>query len=116
MTLTPARRKELKAQAHGLDPVVLIGGNGLTSAVLKEIDASLTAHELIKVHVAGEDRDSRAAMMTEICGALGAESVQLIGRMLVLFRERPEEPPRAPTRPRGRRGPRSTKRSFQNDE
>lgn len=116
MTLTPIRRKELKAQAHGLDPVVLIGGNGLTAAVLKEIDVSLKAHELIKVHVAGEDRESRTTMMNEICGALGAESVQLIGRMLVLYREKPEAATRVTAKPRRPKGPRPTKRAFQNKE
>lgn len=115
MTLTPVRRKELKAQAHGLDPVVLIGGNGLTPAVLKEIDISLKAHELIKVHVAGEDKDTRAAMMAEICGSLGAEPVQLIGRMLVLYREAPPEPVRQATKPRRPKAPRPLKRTFQND-
>lgn len=114
MPLTPAQRSALRARAHALSPVVLIGGNGLTPAVLKEIDVALRAHELIKVQVAGEEKDTRALMQAQICEELAAEPVQSIGRMLVLFRERPDDPattspPRRPTR----KAPRATKRSHQ---
>lgn len=112
MPLTATDRRALKARAHALDPVVIIGGQGLTPAVLKEIDVSLKGHELIKVKVAGEDRETRALMLSEICAATGAEAVQSIGRMLVLYRESPEAPPK-PARPK-RKAPRATKRSFQN--
>lgn len=119
MPLSPAQRKTLKAQAHALHPVVLIGGNGLSPGVLEEIDVSLRAHELIKVHVAGEDRDTRALMMDEICERLGAEPVQSIGRMLVVYRRRPEADADASpaVRPsQARRGRRQPKRSFQGSE
>ena len=119
MPLSPAQRKTLKARAHALHPVVLIGGNGLSSGVLEEIDVSLRAHELIKVHVAGEDRETRTLMMDEICERLGAEPVQSIGRMLVVYRRRPEEATEGTpaTRPsQVRRGRRQTKRSFQGSE
>jgi putative YhbY family RNA-binding protein len=112
MPLTPTERRALKARAHALDPVVIIGSGGLTPAVLKEIDVSLKGHDLIKVKVAGEDRQARALMMGEICSATGAESVQTIGRMLVVYRKSPEPPPRA-ARPR-RKPARVLKRSFQN--
>jgi RNA-binding protein len=112
MPLTATDRRALKARAHALDPVVIIGGQGLTPAVLKEIDVSLKGHELIKVKVAGEDRETRLAMLSEICAATGAEAVQSIGRMLVLYRESPAAPPK-PARPK-RKPARATKRSFQN--
>jgi RNA-binding protein len=87
--LSPARRRELKARAHKLDPVVIVGGSGLSPAVLAEIDRSLTAHELIKVRV-NADRDVRESMFGDICRQTGAQAVQHIGKVLVLFRENSE--------------------------
>jgi RNA-binding protein len=87
--LSPARRRELKARAHKLEPVVFVGGAGLSTAVVAEIDRSLKAHELIKVRV-NADRDARESMLVEICGKTGAQAVQHIGKILVLFREDPE--------------------------
>jgi RNA-binding protein len=84
--LSPARRRELKARAHKLDPVVIVGGAGLSAQVLAEIDRSLKSHELIKVRVNSE-RGNRQAMLEEICRRTGAEPVQHIGKILVLFRE-----------------------------
>jgi RNA-binding protein len=112
MSLTPTQRRALKARAHALDPVVRIGSHGLTEAVVKEIDVNLRAHELIKVHVAGEDRDTRRALLEQICQSTGAEAVQTIGRMLVLWREGPEPAAPRPAKP-GRRPPRAPKRVFQ---
>ena len=91
--LSPSRRRELKARAHALDPVVFIGGAGLSPAVLAEIDRSLKNHELIKVRVPGADRPGREAILEEICRRTGAQSVQHIGKILVLFRENPESSP-----------------------
>ena len=88
--LSPARRRELKARAHALDPVVIVGGDGLSAAVLAEIDRSLKSHELIKVRVNGADRAMREAILEEICGQTEAQAVQHIGKILVLFREHPE--------------------------
>ena len=88
--LSPARRRELKARAHALDPVVLIGGAGLSPAVLAEIDRGLKSHELIKVRVPGADRSGREAILAEICRRTGAQPVQHIGKILALFRENPE--------------------------
>ena len=88
--LSPTRRRELKARAHALDPVVLIGGAGLLPAVLAEIDRALKSHELIKVRVPGADRPGREAILEEICGQTGAQPVQHIGKILVLFRENRE--------------------------
>jgi putative YhbY family RNA-binding protein len=89
-TLSPAERKHLKARAHALEPVVLIGSEGLTPAVLREVDRALTAHELIKVRAGGEDRAARKDLLAEVCERTGASPVQHIGKVLVLWRARPE--------------------------
>lgn len=93
--LTPARRAELRASAHHLSPVVSIAGNGLTPAVLSEIEISLQAHELIKIKTYGADRDVRALLMTSVCEALCATPVQHIGNILVVWRLRREEAKKA---------------------
>ena len=92
--LTPAQRKALKAQAHPLDPVVTVGGAGLTPAVLREVERALVAHALIKVRVHGDDRDARIAVLEAIVAATGAAAVQHIGKLLVLWRPRPEPEPK----------------------
>lgn len=79
-------RLRLRAQAHHLDPVVLLGANGLTDAVIKEIDRELTAHELIKVRVPSDDREEREAIYAEVAEKLGCARVQMIGKLLVLWR------------------------------
>lgn len=100
--LTAAERTSLRARAHSLSPVVSIAGNGLTPAVLNEIDRSLKAHELIKIRTYGVERDQRNLLMTEICTTLKCAPVQQIGNLLVVYREKPAEsedvsaPPRAP--------------------
>jgi len=87
--LSPAERKHLKARAHALEPVVLVGAEGLTPAVLREVDLALTAHELIKVRAGGENRTSRKSLLAELCERTGAQPVQHIGKVLVLWRPRP---------------------------
>jgi RNA-binding protein len=86
-----SRRSELRAEAHKLSPVVIIGDKGLTDAVIAEIDRSLKTHELIKVRAATDDRDARKTWMPAICEKLGAEAVQSIGKVFVIFRENPKE-------------------------
>jgi RNA-binding protein len=98
MELTPLARKTLKARAHPLHPVVLIGDKGLTEPVLREIEVSLKSHELIKIRVASADREEREAMLGTICDRTDAQPVQHIGKVLVIYREKPAEP--APPRPR----------------
>ena len=88
--LTPVQRRALRAQAHHLNPVVSVAGNGLSPSVLAEIERNLDAHELIKVRVYGEDRDARDAIMAEVCERTGAANVQHIGNILVLWRKAPE--------------------------
>ena len=87
--LTPAERREQRAAAHHLDPVVLIGGNGLTPAVKKEIDAALNAHGLIKVRVFNDDRAARELMYHELTAELNAAPIQHIGKLLVMWRPQP---------------------------
>jgi putative YhbY family RNA-binding protein len=99
LTLSRDERLALRARAHHLNPVVLLGAAGLTEAVLKETDRALAAHELIKVRIPGDDRDERESICAQIADRLGAARVQLIGKLLVLYRPRPEE--EAPTRPAG---------------
>ena len=87
--LTPAQRKEHRAEAHHLDPVVMIGNDGLTASVQNEIDAALNSHGLIKVRVFSDDRTSREAMFTTLADTLGAAPIQHIGKLLVLWRPMP---------------------------
>jgi len=89
--LTPAQRKVHRADAHHLDPVVMIGGDGLTPAVRKEVDAALNAHGLIKIRVLGDDRAAREAIYTELADELSAAPIQHIGKLLVLWRPIPEK-------------------------
>lgn len=88
--LTSAERKALRALAHHLDPVVTVGDAGLTPAVLAETGRALTAHGLIKIRVHGDDREQRLAILDEICSTLGCAPVQAIGKLLVVWREKPE--------------------------
>jgi RNA-binding protein len=89
LALTPAERKEHRAAAHHLDPVVQIGSDGLTAAVAHEIDSALKAHGLIKVRVFSDDRATREAMLADLAGRLEAAPVQHIGKLLVLWRPIP---------------------------
>jgi len=90
LTLTVPERLALKGRAHTLHPIVMIGNAGLTESVIKEIEASLLRHELIKIRVMGDDRALREAMMIDICSQLHAAPVQHIGKILVVFRPSPE--------------------------
>jgi RNA-binding protein len=92
MALTDTQRRHLRGLAHHLKPVVLMGQAGLKDTVLAEIDGALTHHELLKVKVAGEDRDDRAGIIEAIVASTGADLVQTIGHMAVLFRRNPKKP------------------------
>ena len=89
--LTPAERRAHRADAHHLSPVVLVGGDGLTPNVRKEIDAALNAHGLIKVRVFSDDRAARELMYQQLAADLNAAPVQHIGKLLVLWRPQPEK-------------------------
>lgn len=105
LMLTRDERLALRARAHHLNPVVLLGAAGLTEAVVKETDRALAAHELIKVRLPVDDRDERQSIGEQLAGRLGAARVQTIGKLLVLYRPRPEEkePARPATGPRRQR-------------
>ena len=87
--LSPAQRKEHRSEAHHLDPVVMIGGEGLTPGVEKEVDHALNAHGLIKIRVFSDDRPGREAMMALLAEKLSAAPIQHIGKLLVLWRPIP---------------------------
>jgi RNA-binding protein len=89
--MTPAERKALKAKAHKLDPVVHVGAKGITEEVIAEIDRALLAHELIKVRAASLDRDAREEAFGRIAAKTGAQAVQHIGKVFVLFRKKKDE-------------------------
>lgn len=89
--LTPAQRKAQRSEAHHLDPVVMIGGDGLTAAVKKEADAALNAHGLIKVRVFSDDRAARETMFQTLADELNAAPIQHIGKLLVLWRPMPDK-------------------------
>jgi RNA-binding protein len=88
MSLTPKGRQALKAKAHSLKPIVMVGNQGVSPAVIKEIDRALTDHELIKIRVSAFDREDKKAMVNEIIAAVNAELVQLIGNIGVLYRRK----------------------------
>ena len=105
--LTPAERKEKRGDAHHLDPVVMIGADGLTPAVLKEAEVAIRSHGLIKVRVFSDDRAAREAMLTEMADKLDAAPIQHIGKLLVLWR--PMEEVEAERTPDTNLGPRVVK-------
>ncbi|HAZ7574084.1 ribosome assembly RNA-binding protein YhbY [Legionella sp. PATHC032] len=83
-------KQSLKAKAHHLKPVVLLGAKGLTEAILAETNVALIAHELIKVKINGAEKEDRMQMAEELCEQLDAELVQMIGNTLVLYRKNKE--------------------------
>lgn len=88
--LTSDQRKALRARGHRLKPVVLLGHNGLTDAVLAEIEAALLHHELIKVRLPATEREARAEILERIVSHTLAETIQTIGHIALLYRARPE--------------------------
>ncbi len=114
LALTLARRRALAALAHTIKPVVQIGAAGLSENVIHELDQGLKSHELIKVKVFSDEREMRNVLLKEICQRLEAAPVQHIGKILVIYRPKPDEiaTPTAATF-RKKRESRRTKRSFQ---
>jgi putative YhbY family RNA-binding protein len=90
LTITPTQRKTLKGDAHDLNPVVMIGNDGLTPAVIKEAKLAISHHGLIKIRVFGDDREARIAIYEELCDKLDAAPVQHIGKLLVIWRPKDE--------------------------
>ncbi|MGX9417033.1 ribosome assembly RNA-binding protein YhbY [Vibrio sp. RC27] len=87
MNLSTKQKQHLKGLAHSLKPVVMLGANGLTEAVLAEIDLALNHHELVKVKIASEDRETKVLIIDAIIRETRAEKVQTIGKTLVLYRQ-----------------------------
>lgn len=88
--LSARERASLKARAHALEPVVQSGSAGLTDKLVAEVDRALTAHELIKVKINADDRADRVAIGDEICSRTGAAAVHRVGKVLILWRARPD--------------------------
>lgn len=93
LELTQTMRRNLRASAHDLHPVVMIGDKGLTETVIAEIDRSLNAHELIKIRVAGDDRDAREEILQNICEQLQCVAIQHLGKILIVYRPNAKENP-----------------------
>lgn len=89
--MTARERAHLKARAHALEPVVHAGSSGVSDTLVAEVDRALTAHELIKVKVGVDDRKARVAIGDEICARTGATAVHRVGKVLILWRPRPED-------------------------
>ena len=94
MSLSQAQKKAFRSIGHHLDPVVTVSENGASEGVLAELDRALSDHELVKVKLALPDRDDRAAMLDELVAASGAELVQKIGKMALLYRHNPRVNPK----------------------
>ena len=117
ITLSPIERRALKAKAHELVPVVMIGDHGLTPAIIREVDRNLKAHELIKIRASTDDREQRAKWFAEICDALNAAPVQHIGKIYIIWRHSPERVAarvKAALPKTRRKAPRLTKRQEEN--
>lgn len=111
-SLSAEEKRNLKARAHGLKPVVLIGDKGLTDAVIEETNTALMAHGLIKIRVTGDDRASRIAISEKICTETGAQLIQHIGKLLVLYRPIPENSAKNGSKKPGGKKARVTKRQM----
>ena len=98
-TLTSAQIRFLRGQAHDLKAMLQVGGKGITETLVVEVDGALEHHELIKVKVAGDDRDQRDAMIAELTSRTGAALVQRIGYTAVMYR--PSKDKRHIVLPRG---------------
>ncbi len=107
LTLTPAERKQHRADAHHLHPVVQIGAEGATESLVKELDGALRAHGLVKVRVFSDDRAAREALLASLADRLDAAPVQHIGKLLVLWR--PPAPKEKAEREDRQPGPRVVK-------
>jgi len=87
MSLSIKQRKELKAKAHYLKPVIRVGQKGMSENLLLETSRALDSHELIKVHIAQDDREARKHCMEELASSSGAELVGQIGKVCILYRQ-----------------------------
>ena len=86
LKLSNSQRRSLLAQAHHINPIVIIGKDGLSIGVINELDRGLSSHELIKIKVLNEDRKARALLLEEICQRLNASPINHIGKILIIYR------------------------------
>jgi RNA-binding protein len=91
MPFTESQKKHLRGLGHALKPLILIGESGLSDSVRAEFESTLDHHELIKVSVRVGDRKSRDSIIAELCTSSGAELIQRVGNMALLYRENPEK-------------------------
>lgn len=91
MTLTTKQNQFLKGLAHSLKPIVQLGANGLTEGVLAEIESALNHHELLKVKIPTDDRDEKTLIIDAILRETKANKIQVIGHVLVIFRQSEEQ-------------------------
>ena len=92
MPLSNSQTRYLRGLAHALRPIVMVGGKGVTDGVMAELAQALDDHELVKVQLAIDDRAERAAAGDALAKQAGADVVQRIGKVIVLFRRHPDEP------------------------
>jgi len=90
--LTNNQKKFLRARGHALKPIVMVGQHGLSESVLKELEISMTKHELLKIKIRAEDREDRQRMIDEIVSVTQAHLIQVIGAVMVIYRGFDEEP------------------------
>ncbi len=88
MALTGKQKAQLRALGHHLNAVVMVGGEGVTEGVIAATAQALEDHELIKVKIAEEDRDGRAASIEKLVNGTNAEVAQTLGRTVLLFKKR----------------------------
>lgn len=114
LALTLDNRRALRALAHTIRPIVRIGAEGLSENVMRELDRGLKSHELVKIRVFSDSWEIRNVLLEEMCHRLEAAPVQHIGKILVIYRPKPDEVVKPTTAAfRRKREPRRTKRSFQ---
>lgn len=94
MSLDSDAKKHLRRIGHGLAPIVTIAGKGFSDAVRDEIERALTAHELIKVRISVPERELRRTLTDAVTASTGAELVQAVGHVILLFRKAEQPDPR----------------------
>jgi RNA-binding protein len=92
MSLSNSQKRYLRGLAHGIGPVIQVGNKGLTPSLVKEFGNALDQHELVKVKLAGDDREARAEQIDALAEQVGAEVVQRIGHVASFFRRNKQEP------------------------
>ncbi|QJQ95412.1 MULTISPECIES: ribosome assembly RNA-binding protein YhbY [Halomonadaceae] len=94
MSLSQAQKKAFRSIGHHLNPVVTVSENGISEGVIAELERALNDHELVKIKLAIAERDERSAMLEELIAQSGAERIQTIGKMALLYRRNPKANPK----------------------